>query len=338
MNPTGPVPTSVALLDRHDALLLDLDGVVHLGDQAAPYAVDVLGRVRDRGTPLAFVTNNASRTREDVAAALRRLGVAADPAEVMTSAVATAELLAGQLEPGAPVLVVGGEGLWAAVEQAGLTPVADAGREPVAVVQGWGPDVAWRDLAEATVALRAGARWVVTNRDPTLPSPRGPLPGSGALVAAITVATGQEPETVVGKPRPELFRTAAGRLGAAAALVVGDRPDTDIAGARAGGLASLLVLTGVAGPDDVLALAPERRPDYLGRDLRDLELAQPAVETTADEASCRGWVVTAAGAVRGRPADPADALDGLRAAAALAWSGLLPPDRYDDVLAALDLD
>jgi HAD superfamily hydrolase (TIGR01450 family) len=164
------------------------------------------------------------------------------------------------------VLVVGGAGLREPLRAHGLVPVASAEDQPVAVVQGWSPDLTWALLAEGAVAVRRGCRWVATNRDATLPSPRGPLPGNGAMVAAVAMATGVEPE-VVGKPGRALFDAAVRRTAAQRPLVIGDRLDTDIAGANAAGLDSLLVLTGVSGPDDLLAAAPERRPTYVGRDL-----------------------------------------------------------------------
>src|SRR5205823_488410 len=164
----------------------------------------------------------------------------------------------------------GGAGGWSAVAAAGLRPVAVAAPDdmPVAVVQGWGPDVAWANLAEATVALRAGARWVATNLDRTLPSPRGPLPGAGSLIAAVEAATGRAPDTVAGKPFPALFSAAIERSGARHPLVIGDRLDTDIAGANNAGLPSMLVLTGVSRPRDVVAAPPEQRPTYIGTALR----------------------------------------------------------------------
>ena len=153
---------------------------------------------------------------------------------MLTSARAAAELLAADLPPGTPVLVVGAPALREEIAAVGLRPVTDPDDRPAAVVQGYGPDVGWAELAEATVAIRAGARWVATNTDATLPSPRGPLPGNGSLVAAVSTALGgRRPDTVVGKPQPALFALAAGHVGARRALVVGDRLDTDIEG-RAG--------------------------------------------------------------------------------------------------------
>ncbi len=133
-------------------------------------------------------------------------------------------------------------------------------------MQGHSPDTGWRLLAEATVALRAGAVWVACNLDPTLPTERGPLPGNGSMVAALRTATGREPQ-VAGKPAPALLLDAVRRTGARSALMIGDRLDTDVEGGRAAGLATLLVLTGVSDAAELLAAPPERRPDYVGADL-----------------------------------------------------------------------
>jgi HAD superfamily hydrolase (TIGR01450 family) len=322
------------LLDRYDGVLLDLDGVIQLDEQAIPEAPQALAQLAARGVPVAFVTNNAARTPEEVADRLRRLGVDAVTDQVVTSAVVAAELLAAEMPPGAPVLAVGGPGLRTAVEAVGLRRVNSADDEPVAVIQGWGPDVAWAHLAEACVALRAGCRWVVTNDDRTLPSPRGPLPGSGALVASLVTATGRQPDVVVGKPRAPLFAAARERVGGDRPLMVGDRLDTDIAGASAAGIATLLVFTGISRPADLLAAAPGDRPTHVGLDLRALDEGGAPVEVDGDRARCGKTSVTAAGGV----SDDGDQLDGLRAAAALAWSGRLAPERYADVLRKLSLD
>jgi glycerol 3-phosphatase-2 len=333
--------TSGRLLDEHDLLLLDLDGVLYLGDQPVHGAVAGLEAVRERGVAVAFVTNNAARTPEAVAAQLQQMGVPATADEVVTSPMAAARLLAADLDQGASVLVVGGEGVRQALLAVGLRPVASAADEPVAVVQGWAPEVGWPMLAEATVAVRTGARWVATNLDATLPSPRGPLPGNGSMVAALATALGRRPEAV-GKPEPALFETARERVSGDRPLVVGDRLDTDIAGARAAGLPGLLVLTGVSSPTDLLSAGPDQRPDYVGRDLGALTITHPAVDVDPDggTAHCDGWTVksTGNGIDISRPAgDSGDGLDGLRALTGLAWS-THPPDQGSLTAALHELD
>ena len=217
---------------------------------------------------MAYATNNASRRAAEVADLLTGMGVPAAPDEVLTSAGAAARLLAERLPAGRQVLVVGAEALRAEVRDVGLVPVATADDRPAAVVQGYGPrgrlGAAGRGVS---LAVRAGATWVATNTDRTLPSPRGPLPGNGSLVAVLRTALDRDPDVVVGKPEPALFHAAADRAGARRPLVVGDRLDTDIEGANRAGMDSLLVLTGVSTADE-LAKAPDgHRPTYVADDL-----------------------------------------------------------------------
>jgi HAD superfamily hydrolase (TIGR01450 family) len=263
------------LVAGYDLVIFDLDGVLYLGDQVIPGAVEATGTLRERGVPMAYATNNASRLAADVAALLTSIGIPAEADEVITSSRASAHLLAQRLPAGAPVLVVGAPALVEEVRAAGLRPVERAEDHPAVVVQGYGPDVGWRVLAEATVAIRAGASWVATNADRTLPSPRGALPGNGSLIAVLATALGRQPDTVVGKPDPGLFALAARERGAKRPLVVGDRLDTDIEAANRAGMDSLLVLTGVSQADDVAAALDERRPTYVAKDLSGLFDNQP---------------------------------------------------------------
>ncbi|GAA2531250.1 HAD-IIA family hydrolase [Pilimelia columellifera subsp. columellifera] len=255
------------LVDDYDLVIFDLDGVVFLGAQPIPGAPEAISQLDAEGVAAAFATNNASRRPAEVAALLRGMGVPARAGEVHTAARAAAAELARRLPAGAPVLVVGADALRAECAEVGLAVVAAAAEAPVAVVQGYGPQVSWAELAEACVAVRAGAAWVATNTDRTLPSPRGPLPGNGALVAALAVALDRQPDIVIGKPAPGLFEQAARRAGATRPLVVGDRLDTDIEGAVRAGMDSLLVLTGVASEEDAASAAPAQRPRFVGADL-----------------------------------------------------------------------
>jgi glycerol-1-phosphatase len=307
---TGPVT------DRYDLVILDLDGVVYLGTEAIPGAADAINRLHRQGRRIAYATNNAGRSPQEVAALLNSLGIPAAADEVVTSPQAAGRLLAQRLPGGAPVLVVGAPALRDQIAAVGLTPVDTAQVDPVAVVQGYGPDVGWRQLAEATVAIRGGALWVATNADRTLPSPRGPLPGNGSLVAALATALDRHPDVVVGKPEPALFEQAAARVAASRPLVVGDRLDTDIEGALRAGMDSVLVLTGVAGARDVLAAPPARRPTFVAADLASL--------STMDTGT-GGWQADRDGAdlVLSGTGTPAEAL---RALCAQAW-GNGPPTR-----------
>jgi HAD superfamily hydrolase (TIGR01450 family) len=333
-----------AILDGCTLLVADLDGVVYLGADPVEHAASAFAAVREREIAVRFVTNNASKPPAAVAAALRELGVDATPEEIVTSAVVAATVLAERLPAGAPVLAVGGDGVREALAAAGLRPVATAAEQPVAVLQGFAPEVGWAMLAEAMVAIRAGASWMATNLDRTLPSPRGPLPGNGSLVAALATATGCRPESV-GKPAPTLYTAALAGRPPGDALAVGDRLDTDIAGARTAGLPSLLVLTGVTDAMELLAAAHEVRPDYIGADLRALFRPHPAARVDGGEGVCGTARIRATG--RGLElvaADGgADGLDPLRALCALAWSRGRVADEagrapYHRVLSQLGLD
>ncbi|ASO21428.1 HAD superfamily hydrolase (TIGR01450 family) [Actinoalloteichus hoggarensis] len=266
----GGVEVGRRLLDRYDALLLDLDGTVFRGGEPVADAQATLVRARAAGLTLRFVTNNASRTPGEVADHLRAIGFAADVPEVSTSAQAGAAVLAGRLDPGTEVLVVGSAALRAEVASVGLRPVpaaeAASPERFAAVVQGHSVATAWPDLAAACQAIRSGAWWVACNLDPTVPTERGQLPGNGSMVAALRAATGQAPE-VAGKPKAPLFEEAARTAGSTRPLVVGDRLDTDIEGAVEGGMDALLVLSGVTDPAALLAAEAARRPEYLAADL-----------------------------------------------------------------------
>ncbi|MGI3781363.1 MAG: HAD-IIA family hydrolase, partial [Janthinobacterium lividum] len=167
-----------ALVDAYDGVLFDLDGVIYLGPVAVPGAPPALAALREREVPIGFVTNNAARTPEAVAEHLTELGIPAGRADVVTSAQAGAQVLRRDLPAGAKVLAVGGEGVRQALAEAGLTGVTSADDEPVAVLQGYGIELTWQHLIEATVAIHRGARWVATNDDPTRPTDRGLVPGN----------------------------------------------------------------------------------------------------------------------------------------------------------------
>ena len=253
-----------------DLLLLDLDGVVYRGRNAIPHAVETLNAVRERGIRTGYITNNASRPPATVADQLRSFGLTLDDDDVVTSPQAAVRVLAERLPAGARVLVIGGEGLRSVVADAGFVVLSSADDAPDAVVQGFTPEIGWKDLAEASFALAdPELLWVATNTDWTIPVERGIAPGNGTLVSAVHSAVGRLP-VVAGKPETPLFATAVERFGAASPLFVGDRLDTDIAGANAAGMPSAFVLTGVDGAKEVLAAPEKNRPTYLLADLRGL--------------------------------------------------------------------
>jgi HAD superfamily hydrolase (TIGR01450 family) len=323
-----PLPLSAgartAPARTYDVALLDLDGVVYVGPAAVPGVPEALAQAAGEGMRLGFVTNNAARTPEQVAEHLTELGIPAGSGDVITSSQAAASVVSGLFGAGARVLPVGGPGVTAALTAAGLTVVERAEDSPVAVVQGYGPGVGWTQLAEAVVAVRNGARHVATNTDATIPSPRGVLPGNGALVGVVSTVTGQQP-LVTGKPDPAMHAECVRRTGARRPLVVGDRLDTDIEGARRAGAASLLVFTGVATPADLLAAGPDHRPDLLAPDAVGMLTPHPEVTAVEGAWRCGGWQADATGEAltlrsTGPRREPSDGLDGLRALAVAHWA------------------
>ncbi|MGI4893953.1 MAG: HAD-IIA family hydrolase [Janthinobacterium lividum] len=315
-----------SLLEDHDALLLDLDGVVYVGPSAVPHAPESLRAAVAAGVRLAYITNNASRTPETVAAHLRGLGVPAADEDVVNSAQAAARYLREHFPVGSAVLLVGGEGLRVALAEVGLRAVDSLAEGPVAVVQGFSPQLGWSQLAEATHAVRSGLPFVATNLDATVPTPGGPAPGNGLLVQLVAKAAGREPDAVCGKPERPLFDEAVARVQAHRALVVGDRLDTDLQGARAAGLPGLLVLTGVTGVAELFAAAPHERPTQVAHDLRGTADRHPDVMVCVSDnvirATCRGAVVSLGPDEAAVEAEAAgsDGLDVLRAAAEAVWA------------------
>ena len=323
-------PAGRAPLDDVDVLLADLDGVVYAGHRAIPYAVEALTAAAASGRRLGYLTNNASRTPETVAAQLRELGLDAAPDDIVSSPQAAVVLLAELVPPGATVLVVGGDGLVSEVERAGFRVTRSAEDAPAAVVQGFAPSVAWTDLAEAAFALaggEAGIPWVATNTDWTIPQARGTAPGNGTLVSAVHTAVGRLP-VVAGKPERALFDVAVARFDARRPLFIGDRLDTDILGARRAGMASALVLTGIDGPKQLLAAAADSRPDFVLEDLRGLTLPYPVTEDVRDIAGVR-WIRVGSAVVRHEKErltldTPGTRIDRIRAAAAAVWGAGVP--------------
>ncbi|MDA2815188.1 HAD-IIA family hydrolase [Nocardiopsis sp. RSe5-2] len=312
-------PADLPLNALYDAALLDLDGVVYIGDRAVPAAPEAIAKARAAGMAAAFVTNNSSRTPSSIAERLTALGVPAAASDVVTSAEAAARLVAERFPAGAPVLVVGDTGLRWALIRRGMRPVTQAAEDPVAVVQGHSPRLGYDLVCQGALAVGRGALFVASNADATAPMGQGILPGNGSFSRVIANATGVEP-VVAGKPMRPLHEEGVARTGAERPLVVGDRLDTDIEGAHARGAAGLLVLSGVTGARELAAAPPERRPDYIAWDLSGLNESHPGAEPIPDGAVCAGWTA------RIRPdggvalSGGGDRLDGLRAVCAAAWS------------------
>jgi len=239
-----------------------------------PGAAEHLAAVR-KDLHVAYVTNNASRTPESVADHLRELGIEVADGDVVTSAQAAARLLAERVPEGSAVFVIGGRGLEVALGELGLRPVQDRDDGPAAVVSGFSADLRWGTVIAGAILVREGLPWVASNTDLTVPTPDGPGPGNGALVGAVSRFAGRDP-VVAGKPEPPLLEETRRRVGGERPLVVGDRLDTDILGARRVGYDSLLVTTGVTGLPELVAAPEELRPSYVGSDLGALTRSHPA--------------------------------------------------------------
>ena len=226
------------IVERFDAFLLDLDGVVYVGEEPLPNAVESLIRLRKAGKQLRFLTNNPRLTRIQLARRLTGMGVEAHEEEIVTSGWATARYLRDEGISSAYVL--GSRGLISEVLEAGVEVVDRGPCE--AVVVGADDLVSYGHIRQATTAIFSGARFVATNADNTFPSPEGPLPGTGAIVAAVQTTTGAEP-VVVGKPFSPMFDAALEGLdvGRERAVMIGDSPETDIEGARRAGIPGVLV-------------------------------------------------------------------------------------------------
>ncbi|WP_404374282.1 HAD-IIA family hydrolase [Kytococcus sedentarius] len=270
--------SSVTTLTGIRGVVCDVDGVVHAGERVFTEAVEALNAWMAAGLGVVFVTNNASRAPEELAARLTEDGVDVGVDQVLTGAMAGAHVVAEQVPAGSSVFVAGSEALARATADSGLVPTDDP-LEAAAVVQGYAPSMTYQRLHDAARAVTAGAVWVATNRDLTLPTAWGQAPGNGAYVAAVARATGQEP-LVACKPEGAVYAMALQRLGCSAdeAVAIGDRLETDVAGANRAGLHSVLVTTGVHGVRDVEALLAaggdaDQEPDHLVASLAALRLS-----------------------------------------------------------------
>lgn len=269
------------LIDRYDSALFDLDGVLYLGPDAVPGAPEAVTGLQEHGVRVGFVTNNAARTPKVVADQLRGFGISCDEQDVVTSAQAGARVLWERFGAGARVLAVGGDGLHQALADLGLIAVSSADDQPVAVIQGYDPELSWELITEAALAVRRGALWVATNTDPTRPTDRGLVPGNGAAVAAVRTAVETDP-LVAGKPERPLLEESVRRLGSRRPIFIGDRIDTDIAGAGNLDMDSMLVMTGAHGPVQLFSAIGIERPTHVGLNagdlLADARRAEPAGE------------------------------------------------------------
>lgn len=268
----------VTFFDGYDGLLCDLDGVVYAGPSSIQNAVSTLNSLQESSIPVAFVTNNASKSAAEVSDRLTQLGVRTTPEHVMTSAQAVVNLLRQKYEAHhGPVLVTGAPQLATQIRNAGYQTTSTAQDQPQVVVQGFNPNLGWRDLAEASFAIQQGAGWLATNLDLTIPLQHGVAPGNGSLVRAVSQATGTQPEVAAGKPAPVMFATMAQTFDMRRPLVVGDRLDTDVLGAHNAGFHGALVLTGIHRTSDLPTFQDLVTPEWILPDLSVL-LAEPLDE------------------------------------------------------------
>lgn len=262
------------LCEVFDGALLDLDGVCYHGKNVVPGGPEALTKALDSGMTLGYVTNNASIPPEAVAEKLTSMGYEVSADDIMTAANDLIIDLKEKYPEGATLLVVGSEGLTMLLQEAGFTTVSSAETDVDAVVQGFGPEVDWKLMTEGAYAINKGAEYYATNTDATLPTERGFALGNGALVAAVVKATGKRPISA-GKPRPEIFLRAAQMIKSEKTIGVGDRLETDVAGAIAAKMASLHVLTGVHSARDVITARKGQRPSFVGLGLEALNETHP---------------------------------------------------------------
>ena len=255
----------------YDNVLLDLDGCVWVGDAALPGAADAVAALREAGKQLLFLTNDVRHAPEGFVRKLWKLGVQASLDEILSVGSAVQYWLAERYSGTA--YVVGAQALVDHVADAGLRVVNNtpfATRADIVVVAGH-DDVRFEELKIASQAVTRGAELIGATRDANFPMPDGPWPGTGAILAAIEVASGRQASFVVGKPEPVMYAAALDRLGSGRTIGVGDRLDVDVTGARRAGLDSALVLTGATSREQADAAQP--RPTYVADSLAELVLA-----------------------------------------------------------------
>ena len=325
---------SPILAKAYDTVLLDLDGVVYIGDDAVPGVIGALNQAHDEfGLTLTCVTNNASRSAQRVAQHLRELGLEVTAEDVVTSAQAGAAELAKLIPQGSKVFVLGSKDLAREVELVGLNPSVDEALSYDALIQGYWPDMPWRMMEFAASILQTGVPWIATNMDMTIPTPTGVGPGNGTMVTALGTTVNRTPTLVAGKPQIPLMQQSIDRTSAKRPLVIGDRLDTDIHGANNVGIDSLLVLSGVTTIKDILAAPIEQRPTYLAWDASAVLSAQSGTETNEQVTTCGGWKV-ANGDLLGQ----GDGLDAVAAIAVAHWNGDISLDSALHALSGIGLE
>jgi HAD superfamily hydrolase (TIGR01450 family) len=307
--------SSDVLAKVYDAALLDLDGVVYIGDDGVPGVVPTLNEAhQEYGISLTCVTNNAARSPKIVAEHLQRLGLEVTEQDVVTSAQAAATELARLLPQGSDVFVLGSRDLADEITKVGLTPSQEVDKTYAAIVQGYWPDMPWRMLGVAAKVINSGALWVGTNADWTIPTAFGTSPGNGTMIQALKIATRKEPLLIAGKPDSPLMQSAIARTDAKRPLMIGDRLDTDILAANRIGIDSLLVISGVTDLKELFEAKPELRPTYLAWDAAAVQDVMTAVVVDHGLVSLHDWRVASDGL-----SGQGDALDAIRVLAVAVW-------------------
>jgi 4-nitrophenyl phosphatase len=247
-------------------LIVDMDGVLYLGDKPMPGLSEFFAFLRQQGVCFQLVTNNSSLTPGLYVEKMARMSVVIEEGDVLTSSIATAEYLAVRYPRGSHIYAIGEEGLFYALQSAGFIL---SRQQPVSVVVGMDRDVTYAKLREAALLIRSGVPFIATNPDVTLPVPEGQIPGTGALVAALAAATDYRP-LYIGKPEPMLMERAMARMGATpeTTAAVGDRPETDILSAQRAGILNILTLSGAT--DQARLATFDVEPDIVLEDIQAL--------------------------------------------------------------------
>lgn len=245
-----------------DALVCDMDGVVYRGPEPIPGVADAIARWRADGRRIVFCTNNSHFTVAEYVTKLERIGIPAEAADVISSAVVLTAVLRERGAAGSRAIAIGAQGLRGALADAAVEVDDSNAYEGIDyVVVGWDGDFDYDKMRRACLAVRAGAALIATNADATFPAPEGLWPGAGAILASIEVSGGR-PAEVLGKPNPPMMDVAARRLeGCKRVAIAGDRADTDLAGGISRGWKTVLVTSGVTSPAEAAAISPP--PDLI---------------------------------------------------------------------------
>ena len=255
-------------------LILDMDGVLWRGDVPMPGLAEFFETLQKKDIGVVMATNNASKTPQQYVAKLAKFGVTVSEEQIFTSAEATGDYLQRTYKPGVKAFVVGDVGLVTAVRSRSFQMLSVeevmGGETAVFIVAGFNPHAEYNQMAAGALLIHKGADFIGTNPDLTFPSEYGPLPGAGSFLAFLQAGTGVEP-TVIGKPGPLIFQMAMAKLGGTPqnTAMVGDRLETDIAGGKAAGIQTILVLSGISQRDDVVQ-AHNLKPDYIFADIKEI--------------------------------------------------------------------